>query len=244
MNSSLQSNLSRKRLLNEINSLVTNPIKDFMVKSYDVVERKLVGVINDIQFTFEFELTYPFTAPLIQDQHGKKISINSVPVFAVSEIIGELKCCLVEQKLNENINKKFEELEVLNAPDDLPTLDELLQLPEDGEKGKEAVLDELDIEIAERRSKHEREMANIDDSINQQKRRLKEWQDRMKENALLRNRLGIEITKPNIIKMFSANKEYLEEIKKGHIESTSFISFVFQNDYRPLHGEPAAVDVG
>jgi hypothetical protein len=109
----------------------------------------------------------------------------------------------------------------------LPSVDELLQVPEKLSDGQtmDQVLDNLDIEIAERRKKHEEEMANVDIDIAAEKRRQEERRERVKENALLRDRLEVEITESVLRRMFRENKEYLQNIKAGKVESTRHNAF-------------------
>ena len=106
-------------------------------------------------------------------------------------------------------------------------MDELLQVPEKLSDGQtmDQVLDNLDIEIAERRKKHEEEMANVDIDIAAEKRRQEERRERVKENALLRDRLEVEITESVLRRMFRENKEYLQNIKAGKVESTRHNAF-------------------
>ena len=109
------------------------------------------------------------------------------------------------------------------AQDYTPSIDELLKIPErsdDGGKTMDEVLDDLDKEIAERKRKHEEEMAKIDTDITAEKLRQWERRERMKENALLRDRLEEEITESKLRRMFSVNIEYLDNIKRGTIESS------------------------
>ena len=109
-----------------------------------------------------------------------------------------------------------------------PSLDELLKPPErpaDGGKTRDEVLDDLDKMIAERKKKHEEEMAIIQTSIAAEKRRQEERKERMKQNALLRKRLEVEITKPMLKTMFSDNKEYLQKICDGKVESSRHKAF-------------------
>ena len=57
---------------------------------------------------------------------------------------------------------------------DTPSIDALLKLPErpeDGGKTMDKVLDDLDIEIAERKKNHEEEIATIDTDIAAEKQR-------------------------------------------------------------------------
>ena len=109
-----------------------------------------------------------------------------------------------------------------------PSIDELLKLPdrpEDGGKTMDEVLDELDIEIAERKKKHEEEMAMIDTDITAEKQRQEERRERMKKNAVLRDRLELEINESILRRMFKENTEYLRNIEAGRVESSRHRAF-------------------
>ena len=118
--------------------------------------------------------------------------------------------------------------ELDEAHDYTPSIDELLKLPdrpEDGGKTMDEVLDELDIEIAERKKKHEEEMAQIDTDIAAEKERQEERRARMKKNTLLRDRLEVEVTELEIRRMFEENKEYLKSIEAGRVYSSRHKAF-------------------
>jgi len=118
--------------------------------------------------------------------------------------------------------------EMEEARDYTPSIDELLKLPErpeDGGKTMDEVLDDLDIEIAERKKKHEEEMAKIDTDIAAEKQRQEERRERMKRNAVLRDRLELEITESVLRKMFEENIEYLRDIEAGRVESSRHQAF-------------------
>ena len=82
------------------------------------------------------------------------------------------------------------------------------------------VLDDLDKEIADRKMKHEEEMAKIDTDIAAEKRRQEERRERMKSNAVDRDKLEAEVTEDVLRRMFRDNLEYLKEIKTGEVESS------------------------
>ena len=129
----------------------------------------------------------------------------------------------VDTSTEKESNNELEE-----ARDYTPSIDELLKLPycpEDGVKTMDEVLDDLDIEIAERKQKHEEEMAKIDTDIAAEKRRQEERRERMKKNTLLRNRLEVEITESVLRKMFEENREYLKNIETGRVESSRHQAF-------------------
>eukprot|EP00092_Neocalanus_flemingeri_P017995 GFUD01019474.1.p1 GENE.GFUD01019474.1~~GFUD01019474.1.p1 ORF type:complete len:787 (+),score=287.80 GFUD01019474.1:221-2362(+) len=139
-------------------------------------------------------------------------------------------------KKDTNADKvyKNEELEE-EVADYTPSIDELLKLPErsdDGGKTMDEVLDDLDKDIAERKRKHDEEMAKIDTDIAAEKRRQEERRGRLKENALLRNRLEVEITEKVLRRMFKDNKKYLESIWNGEVDSSRHKAFHKSNRTR------------
>ena len=87
------------------------------------------------------------------------------------------------------------------------------------------VLDELDIEIADRRKKHEEEMATIDTDIAAEKQRQEERRERMKKNAVLRDRLEVEVVESVLRRMFKENTEYLKDIEAGRVQSSRHQAF-------------------
>ena len=86
-------------------------------------------------------------------------------------------------------------------------------------------LDDLDVEIAERKQRHEEKMARLDKGIAAEKQRQVERGERMKKNADLRDRLEVEITEPVLRKMFKNNIEYLKDIQLGRVESSRHQAF-------------------
>ena len=70
-----------------------------------------------------------------------------------------------------------------------PSIDDLLKLPErpyDGSKTTKEILDELDIEIAERNKRHELDRAKVNHQIEEDRREKEERRARFRENAKLR----------------------------------------------------------
>jgi len=129
---------------------------------------------------------------------------------------------------NGNGLEKTEKEEVEEAVDYTPSIDELLKIPDrpgDGGKTMDEVLDDLDKEIAERKKQHEAEMAKIDTDISAEKRRQEERRERLKRNAVFRDQLEKDITKPVLIKMFQDNLEYLQNIEAGKIASSRHTAF-------------------
>ena len=109
-----------------------------------------------------------------------------------------------------------------------PSIDDLLRLPECPENGgttMDEVLDKMDIEIAKRRKKHEEEMATVGTEIASEKKRQKERKERMKQNAVLRDRLESEISKSDVKRMFQENLPYLRDIESGSGNSSRHEAF-------------------
>ena len=128
---------------------------------------------------------------------------------------------------NVEISKEKESNDELEASCDY-SIDELLKLPdrpEDGGKTMHEVLDDLDIEIAERKKKHEEEMATKDSNIAAEKQRQEERRERMKKNAMLRDRLEVEVVESVLRRMFKENTEYLKDIEAGRVQSSRHQAF-------------------
>ena len=99
-----------------------------------------------------------------------------------------------------------------------PSIDDLLKLPErpyDGSKTTKEILDELDIEIAERNKRHELDRAKVNHQIEEDRREKEERRARFRENAKLRNRLERELTEEKVRGTFRASIPYLKAIWKG-----------------------------
>ena len=110
----------------------------------------------------------------------------------------------------------------------MPSIDELLKQPEKvGDDGKtmDEILDEFDKKIAENKEKHEREMAQVQEDIEAEKLRQKERKMRLAANAQLRDRLEVEITEPELRKLFSKNKDYFQGIWNGTNDSMRHKAF-------------------
>ena len=69
------------------------------------------------------------------------------------------------------------------------------------------VLDDLDVEIDVRKNKHKEEMSCRDTDIAAEKRRQDERHERLKKNAVLRDRLEIEMSELVLRRMFRENAE-------------------------------------
>jgi hypothetical protein len=160
-------------------------------------------------------------------------SDESGPKLKIPKLKKQRKKNSKRKKINSFLNKNGKEKE--NSKDELeethdftPSIDELLKLPdrpEDGGKTMDEVLDDLDIEIAQRKKKHEEEMAQIDTDIAAEKERQEERRARMKKNTLLRDRLEVEVTELEIRRMFEENKEYLKSIEAGRVYSSRHKAF-------------------
>lgn len=113
-------------------------------------------------------------------------------------------------------------------------LDELLKEPEDDTKSLDEALDEIDKNIMNRQEKYEQETKAIDEEIAAEQARKEETKIRMKENVLLRERLEVEVTEPVVKKMFDKNKEYLEKVWSGEVESSRHQAY--HQSTRARHG--------
>ena len=115
--------------------------------------------------------------------------------------------------------KKLKKKELEEVGDYTPSIDELLKLPDCVKDGGKT-MDDLDKEIADRKMKHDEEMAKIDTDIAAEKRRQEERRERMKSNAVDRDRLEAEVTEDVLRRMFRDNLDYLKKIKIGEVESS------------------------
>ena len=104
-------------------------------------------------------------------------------------------------------------------------LDELLKPETEEEKKKNEALDEMDRVIAAREEKRERESAQVQADIAEEKLRQEERRKRLAENAKLRDRLEIEITEEELKKLFAKNRVYFEGIWDGSVESSRHKAF-------------------
>ena len=155
------------------------------------------------------------------DESGMELKIPKISKARKKKEVG------ASQK-KVKVSKKKKNYESDEVADYTPSIDELLKLPDrPGDVGKtmDEVLDDLDKEIADRKQKHEEEMAKIDTNVAAEKKRQEDRRERMKENALLRNRLEVEISESVLRKMFKKNMEYFEKIWKGKIESSRHKAF-------------------
>ena len=131
------------------------------------------------------------------------------------------------QKIDKFMKKKEGKLKGREEEDCLPSIDELLAMPERNEDGKtmDEILDEVDEEIAKRQEKHKKEMEKVgrDMELLEQERRDREA--RYVVNAGHRDRLAAEITQPVLRRMFDDNLEFLKSIRDGRIESSRHTAF-------------------
>ena len=111
--------------------------------------------------------------------------------------------------------------------DCLPSIDELLAMPERNEDGKtmDEILDEVDAEIAKRQEKHKKEMEKVKRDIELQEQERRDREARYVVNAGHRDRLAAEITQPVLRRMFDDNLEFLKSIRDGRTESSRHTAF-------------------
>lgn len=86
-------------------------------------------------------------------------------------------------------------------------------------------MDELDAEIARKQKLHDEKIAKVDMEIEEERIKREERRVRFKENALLRDRLEVELTETRLRKMFEMNKDYLQDIYDGKTESQRHAAF-------------------
>ena len=131
------------------------------------------------------------------DQHKSPVTfLQPVKVrlgnFSCSSEYLSKSCCEIPlSEITETTNSGEEEFEEVSNY--TPSIDELLKLPDRSDDGGKTI-DDIYKEIAERKRKHEEEMAKIDMNILAVKKRQEERRERTKHNTLLRNRLEVEIT--------------------------------------------------
>ena len=152
---------------------------------------------------------------------------TEIPILKNSRM--EIKSSLSEKKVNyifeKNVDTSMEKEitdESEEAIDYNPSIDELLKVPDCPKAGgmtKDEELDALDLKISERRKQHEEEMSQLDMEIAAERQRQQERRERMVENAVLRDKLQVEINKLVLQRMFAENKEYLKDIESGRVES-------------------------
>ena len=104
------------------------------------------------------------------------------------------------------------------------SIDDLLELPTReivGDTGltMDEILDKVDEEIREQKAKDKANMKILDQTIEKQREKSRALQQRMAENAVLRDKLTEGLTRPALKELFEKNLPYLEGIKEGSIES-------------------------
>ena len=132
----------------------------------------------------------------------------------------------VGSSVNRRISLKKEDS--IKLPGYMPSLEELLRLPDrpdDGGKTMEEVLDDMDLEIAERRKKHEIEMTCVDISIATEKMKQEETEERYLQNGERAERLREEVTELELRKFFKDNLQYLKDIQSGIIDSSRHTAY-------------------
>jgi hypothetical protein len=159
-----------------------------------------------------------------------KMAEFSRSITSSDERVARLKVPKLEIHRNRDLSRRKSnyELEEGDDCDYLPSIDEILKIPErpdDGGKTMDEVLDDLDEEIAQRKKQHEEEMSGIDTDIAAERQRQEERQERLKKNAVLRDRLEVEVNEMVLRRMFRENIEYLKDIEAGRVESSRHQAF-------------------
>ena len=109
-----------------------------------------------------------------------------------------------------------------------PDIDDLLkvpQRPDDGGKTKEEILDELDVKIRKMQKKHDEDKVKADEEIEWERKKREQWKTRLRENALLRNRLEKELSETKMRSTVQANLSYLQSIHDGLTPSARHEAF-------------------
>ena len=104
-------------------------------------------------------------------------------------------------------------------------VDSLLFLPERRDIDSDVVLDNLDKEILKKNIKYKEDSAKLDGEIKMVQNMKKDYRRRLKENALLRNKLAQEVSNAKLRCMFESNLDYLKSIEKGEIYSARHTDF-------------------
>ena len=111
----------------------------------------------------------------------------------------------------------------------IPSIEELLTIPEPerNEDGKtlDEILDEADEEIAERQENHKKEMEDADQWFKNFEQKKRDREARYILNAGYRDRLAAELTQPVLKRMFDDNLEFLKSIRDGRTESSRHTAF-------------------
>ena len=111
----------------------------------------------------------------------------------------------------------------------IPSIEELLTIPEPerNEDGKtlDEILDEADEEIAERQENHKKDMEDADQWFKNFEQKKRDREARYILNAGYRDRLAAELTQPVLKRMFDDNLEFLKSIRDGRTESSRHTAF-------------------
>ena len=108
------------------------------------------------------------------------------------------------------------------------SIDDLLKLPETvGDTGltMDEILDKVDVEIKEQKAKDEANMKILDQTIEKQREKTRALQQRMDDNAVLRDKLTEGLTREAVKELFEKNLPYLEGIRDGTIQSARHDDF-------------------
>ena len=138
----------------------------------------------------------------------------------------ELKKKAVEK---DEVDDEDDVEDVDNPTNPIPSIDELLAIPEQerDEDGKtmDELLDEADEEIAKRQENHKKAMESADRWMKNFEQERSNREARYIVNAGYRDRLAVEITQPVLRKMFDENIDYLKSIRDGQTESSRHTAF-------------------
>ena len=108
------------------------------------------------------------------------------------------------------------------------SVDSILKLPERPNtvgKTSDEILDDWDKEILKRDLKYTEDSAKLDLEIEIGKKKKEAYRKRLKMNALLRNRLGQELSMTKLKLMFENNLDYLKSIEDGETFSVRHEDF-------------------
>ena len=128
-------------------------------------------------------------------------------------------------KLKLGLVQKPKICKTKNSTDEI---DNLLKLPlfaKEGDKGKEEILDKLDLQIKKKKVEEQKSNAKFNQEMLERKTKREECQARKKKNAILRNRLEIELTKSKLEAAFQKNLPFLQSIHDGGTSSARHTAF-------------------
>ena len=107
----------------------------------------------------------------------------------------------------------------------LPSVDDLLQVPSDMERMKEAKLESLCLEMDERKKRHAIEMDQLEKSINDLKDKQQASKVRVRLNRLKRIELQSKLSREMFDSMYEHNLEYFQSINDGKEYSQRYQDF-------------------